>query len=67
MLPGLSADVAIFDHDKTLSGADFAGRSLQGAIFTKANCKGANFAGADLTNAQMDDANVSLTAFSVRF
>lgn len=49
----------IFDHDQTLSGADFSNRTdLKGSIFSKANCKGASFTGADLTNAQIDDANV---------
>lgn len=49
----------VFDHDQTLSGANFENRSdLRGAIFSKANCKNASFAGSDLTNAQLDDANV---------
>ncbi len=65
--PAHCADVAIYDHDKTLSGADFSGRDLRGAIFTKANCKGANFADADLTNAQLDDANVSSMHFRSSF
>lgn len=49
----------IFDHDQSLSGADFSNRKdLRASIFSKSNCKQANFAGADLTNAQLDDANV---------
>ncbi len=56
-----AADVAIYDHDKTLAGADFSGRDLRGAIFTKASCAGANFKGAILDGAQLDDANVSAT------
>lgn len=51
--------VLVFDHDQTLSDADFSNRTdLKGAIFSKANCKGANFQSADLTNAQLDDANM---------
>lgn len=48
----------VFDHDQSLSGADFSHRSdLHGAIFSKSNCKGATFVGSDLTAAQLDDAN----------
>ncbi|CAN8076281.1 unnamed protein product [Agarophyton chilense] len=48
----------VFDHDQSLSGADFSNRSdLRGSIFSKSNCKGASFAGSDLTSAQLDDAN----------
>lgn len=51
----------IFDHDQSLSGADFSNRKdLRASIFSKSNCKQANFAGADLTNAQLDDANVGI-------
>jgi hypothetical protein len=46
----------VFDHDQTLVGADFAGRTdLMNAIFSKSNCTRANFAGANLKNAQLDD------------
>lgn len=53
-----AAEVAIYDHDKTLTGADFHEKDLRGAVFTKAVCKDANFAGALLDGAQLDDANV---------
>lgn len=58
--PALADDQPlVFDHDQTLSGANFDKRTdLRGAIFSKANCKGASFIGADLSNAQLDDANV---------
>lgn len=50
----------VFDHDQSLTGANFENRGdLKGSIFSKSNCKGASFAGSDLTNAQLDDANVS--------
>jgi Pentapeptide repeats (8 copies) len=51
--------VLVFDHDQTLVGANFAGRTdLVGSIFTKSNCTRANFAGANLKNAQLDDTNL---------
>lgn len=55
-----AAEVAIYDHDKTLTGADFQKKDLRGAVFTKAVCKDANFAGALLDGAQLDDADVSI-------
>lgn len=53
-----AADVAVYDHDKTLAGADFSNRDLRGAIFTKAVCKKALFKNAILDNAMLDDADV---------
>lgn len=50
--------VEIFDHDKTLSNADFSGRDLRGAIFTKSVCRDANFKNAKLDGAQFDDGDV---------
>lgn len=55
----IAADVAVYDHDKTLSGVDFSKRDLTRAVFTKAVCDKANFSGAKLDGAQLDDASVS--------
>lgn len=59
-----AAEVAIFDHDKTLSNRDFSGKDLRGAIFTKSVAQKANFRGAQLDGAQLDDANVSTSNWS---
>lgn len=57
--------VLVFDHDQSLSGANFANRQdLKGAIFSKSNCKNATFAASNLTNAQLDDANVRSKLFA---
>jgi hypothetical protein len=46
----------VFDHDQTLVGADFTGRTdLVNSIFSKSNCTRANFSRANLKNAQLDD------------
>ena len=55
-------DVLVFDHDQSLTGANFENRKdLRGAIFSKANCRSSSFMGSDLSNAQLDDANVCLS------
>lgn len=65
MVPGTVSALEtplVFDHDQSLVGANFSNRSdLRGAIFSKSNCKSASFEASDLTNAQLDDANVSRT------
>mmetsp|Transcript_15532 Transcript_15532/g.41766 ORF Transcript_15532/g.41766 Transcript_15532/m.41766 type:complete len:239 (-) Transcript_15532:678-1394(-) len=53
-----AGEVANYDHNQSLMGADFANQDLTGAIFTKANCQGAGFRNAVLRNANIEDANM---------
>jgi len=46
-----------YDHNQSLVGADFHGKDLTSAVFTKANCQAADFSSAILRNANIEDAN----------